>query len=339
MKIEQLDIGRGLILAPIAGVTGLPFRMISKQCGADLVYTEMISAAALIRSPGRSECYFMSRDDARPVAAQIFGADPDEMAHAAAFLSDEPVDLIDINMGCPVKKVVRSGAGAALLQDRSRALAIIRAVVRASRRPVTVKLRSGWDASDFCAVEMAQAAEAAGVSAVTLHPRTRAQVFRGRSDWGHIRQLKEAVTIPVIGNGDVRTPQDAKRMLCETGCDGVMIGRAALGNPWLFGRIRSFLMTGEEPPPTDPQTIGDTLIEHLRLEASIAGQGRAVLRMRKFAAWYSRGLHGAAAFRNRINGITGYPEFYEAVTDYFSMQTVRFDATGTFHGRQQERAF
>ncbi len=335
MKIEQLDVGQGLILAPIAGVTGLPFRKIAKGCGADLVFTEMISAAALIRNPRRSETYFMSRDDARPVAAQIFGADPHEMAHAAAFLSEEPVDLIDINMGCPVKKVIRSGAGAALLQDRPRASAIIRAVVRASRIPVTVKLRSGWDASEICAVEIAQAAEAEGVSAVTLHPRTRTQAFQGRSNWEHIRQVKEAVKIPVIGNGDVQTPADAKRMLLQTGCDGVMIGRAALGNPWIFSRIRAFLMTGEALPPPDPQTIMRTLIEHLTLEASLVGEARAVLRMRKFAAWYARGLHGAARFRHRVNGVTGYAEFCETAQDYFSMLTLQSDVTEPCHGRKQ----
>ncbi len=212
-------------------------------------------------------------------------------------------------------------------------------MVRASQRPVTVKLRSGWDASDICAVEMARAAEAEGVAAVTLHPRTRAQAFCGPSDWEQIRQVKEAVTIPVIGNGDVQTPHDARRMLLQTGCDGVMIGRAALGNPWLFGRIRAFLVTGEAPPGPDPQTIGKTLLAHLRLEASMAGKARAVLRMRKFAAWYSRGLHGAATFRNRINGATNYAEFCETVNDYFSALTAHCDATGSCHGRQQEHAF
>ncbi len=317
MKIGSLSLGLGLVLAPIAGITGVPFRLIARRSGADLVFTGMISSAALVRSFRKSGTVDLGNAEARPVAAQIFGGDPREMAKSAAWLSERGVDLIDINLGCPVKKVVRSGSGAALLRDLPRAEAILRSVVQASSKPVTVKFRSGWDEKSLCAVRIARIAEDAGVSAVILHPRTRTQGFRGKANWEHIRRVKDAVNIPVIGNGDIRTPEDARRMLDETGCDGMMIGRAALGDPWIFGRIRDVLLHGGRGMAPDPETIRKTLLEHLELEVKFSGEKRGVLRMRKFAAWYSRGLHGATGFRDRINKIVSYDDFREAVEVFF----------------------
>jgi nifR3 family TIM-barrel protein len=318
MKIGNVDIGQGLVLAPIAGVTDLPFRLLCRENGADLVYTELISAAAVTRNPDRSARYFMTSGAERPVAAQIFGADPAEMADAATMLSSQDVDLIDINMGCPVKKVVRAGAGAALLRDLPRARSIIRAVIGAVSKPVTVKFRSGWDASSICAVDLARMAQEEGVAALALHPRTKAQGFTGQAIWDHIGQIKDAVSIPVIGNGDIRTVNDAARMLRDTACDGVMVGRSAMGDPWIFGRIRAFLLTGSRALKPQPEEIERTFVRHLQMEVKLFGEKQGVVRMRKFAAWYTKGLFQSAEFRGRINRIVSYDEFLATVEAYFS---------------------
>jgi tRNA-dihydrouridine synthase B len=317
MKIGHLEIGMGLMAAPIAGVTGLPFRKIAHRLGADVVCTEMISSTALARSPKQAASHLPGGGEVRPVSAQIFGSQPEEMAKAAATISERGVDLIDINMGCPVKKVTRSNAGAALLRDLPRAAAIVRLVVRAASLPVTLKYRSGWDASSLCAVEVARMAEEEGVAAVILHPRTKTQGFGGRANWDHIRQVKERVSIPVIGNGDIRTPEDAAAMLRQTKCDGIMIGRAAMGDPWIFERIRTFLSTGVKPPKPDPGQILEILREHFEAEVAISGARRAVFRMRKFAAWYSRGLEGSALFRREINHVSSDADFRQRLQEYF----------------------
>ncbi len=317
MKIGSLNIGMGLIMAPMAGVTGFPFRRITHRLGADLVCTEMISAAALSRSPKICEPYLPHPMDARPISAQIFGAHPGEMAKAAAFLSERDVDLIDINMGCPVKKVIRSGSGAALLRDIHHAACVVRSVVRATPLPVTLKYRSGWDSETLCAVEMARMAESEGVAAVILHPRTKTQGFGGRSAWEHIEKVKAAVTIPVIGNGDIKTPEDAAEMFRRTGCDGIMIGRAALGDPWIFDRIRTYLLTGDVPPRPSPAEIHAVLRDQLTCEVELSGEARAVFKMRKFASWYSRGLPASTAFRDRINHVLTYEDFLGEMESFF----------------------
>ncbi len=317
MKINNLNLGLGLMLAPMAGITGLPFRVLARRNGADLVFTEMISATALVRNPKRSAQYILTLDEERPVAAQIFGANPGEMAEAAAILSEKDIDLIDINMGCPVRKVLKSGAGAALLRDLDRADELIRAVVRSTSLPVTVKMRSGWDRESLCAEELARMAEDAGAAALIVHPRTKMQGFGGHSDWEIIRKVKEAASIPVVGNGDLKTPEDAERMLRKTRCDGLMIGRSALGDPWVFERFRSYLLFGKACPGPDPETVRQTLLLHLKMEVELSGERRGILRMRKFAAWYSRGLPASAEFRGQINRQDGYDDFCEVVEEYF----------------------
>lgn len=318
MKIKDLDLGLGLVAAPIAGVSDLAFRLFARRNGADLVFTEMISSTSLARNPGRNAQQFMTCDEERPVAAQIFGADPAEMARAAAILSEKGIDLIDINMGCPARKVIRSGAGAALLRDIRKAVKVIQTVVQATDLPVTVKMRSGWDHDSLCAVDLALAAEDAGAAALTIHPRTKSQVFGGHSDWEVIREVKSSLKIPVIGNGDIKVPEDAERMFRETHCDGIMIGRAAMGNPWIFSSLRSLLLYGKADPRPDAETIKQTLLIHLRMEVELKGEKRGVPHMRKFAAWYSRGLPGAAEFRNRINRVDYAEEFRRVIEDYFS---------------------
>lgn len=318
MKIGDIDIGLGLVLAPVAGVTDLPFRSLCRRNGADLVYTELVSSAALTRNLERSARYFAMGREEHPVTAQIFGRDPGEMAEAAAILSAQGADLIDINMGCPVRKVIRSGAGAALVRDLPRARAIIRAVVAATPLPVTVKCRSGWDTESFSAVALARIAEEEGVSALALHPRTKKQGFGGRANWEHIRRVKKAVAIPIIGNGDVRDGDDAVRMLRKTGCDGIMIGRAAMGDPWVFNRIRAFLLHGSREALPEPETIKETFLEHLQMEIALCGERQGVLRMRKFGAWYTKGLPQSAGFRTRINGAVTESDCSREVETFFS---------------------
>jgi len=316
MKIKDLDLGLGLAAAPIAGVSDLAFRLLARRNGADLVFTEMISSASLTRNPGLNARHIMTDDEERPVAAQIFGADPDEMARAASILSEKGFDLIDINIGCPVRKVIRSGAGSALLRDIRKARKVIHAVVHATHLPVTVKTRSGWDQESLCAVDLALAAEDAGAAALTLHPRTKSQAFCGRSDWEIIRKVKASLKIPVIGNGDIKVPEDGERMFRETHCDGIMIGRAAMGNPWIFSSLRSLLLYGKADPRPDPETIKQTLLMHLKMEVELKG-GKGVPYMRKFAGWYSRGLPGSAEFRNRIHRVEHDEEFRRLVKEYF----------------------
>jgi len=243
MSILEILKNNALVLAPMAGITDFPFRVICKELGAGLVFSEMVSVEALIRDHKRT-CGMLHTDPAeRPVVFQVFGSKPASMAEAAHIVSQGEVDFIDINMGCPVPKILKSGAGSALLRNIGLAKDIMSAVVGASKVPVTVKIRLGWDAKNFVAVDLAQAAESVGITAVTVHGRTKAQGFSGHADWSMIKQVKNSVRIPVIGNGDVCTARDAKRMMDETGCDGVMIGRAIRGNPWIFREARQYLET------------------------------------------------------------------------------------------------
>jgi tRNA-dihydrouridine synthase B len=291
--------------------------MICRELGAGLLFSEMVSAEALIREHKRTRGMLHTHPAERPVAFQIFGSKPASMAEAAAIVSQGNIDFIDINMGCPVPKILKSGAGSALLRDIGLAREIMDAVVGSSRVPVTVKIRLGWDANSIVAVQLAQAAEAAGISAVTVHARTKAQGFSGRADWSMIRAVKEAVSVSVIGNGDVRSGRDARRMIDETGCDGVMIGRAVQGNPWLFREAKQYIETGLLPPEPTPAEREIVMLRHLKDMAALAGEDIGVREMRKHLCWYTKGLPGGAEFRERINRMSRVGDVERGVCDYF----------------------
>lgn len=318
-----MDFRGKLILAPLAGITDTTFRRLCREEGADIVVTEMASAKGILRSPGRTGRFLEYVPGERPVGAQIFGADPAEMGEAAAAVRALGFDFVDINMGCPVRKVTAGGAGAALLSDPPLAGRIVGAAVRAAGIPVTVKIRSGFGQQAGQYLEVAREAYAAGAAAVTLHPRTRGQMFSGRADWGQIARLKEEFPgRTVIGNGDVRVPADAARIVAETGCDAVMIGRAALGNPWFFAEAKHGMGSpaGHAPPDpfrSPPPAARKTLV--LRHgEEMWRRHGEAGIReMRKHLAWYSRGAPGAAAFRGQLVGVRTIGEFREAVERFF----------------------
>lgn len=303
------------ILAPMAGVSEQPFRVLAFRMGASLCPTELVSAQGLFRINERTLRYL--RFDAsveRPYSLQLFGGEPEVVAQAAVVGKKWGADIIDLNMGCPVKKVTKSGAGSALLCDAPRAAEIVRAVRAATGLPVTAKIRSGWDESRRNYLEMADALGGAGVAALAVHPRTRAQGYSGRADWSVLQELKHHVgdAFPVIGNGDVKSPADARRMLDETGCDFVMIGRGALGNPWLFRELRG----GEPPTPAERAAL---VAEHLRAHLAFVGaELPAVRQFRRHLGWYSRGLRGAAVFRTLVNTLASAEQVLDAAHDFFS---------------------
>ncbi|MDR3560013.1 MAG: tRNA dihydrouridine synthase DusB [Negativicutes bacterium] len=290
-----------IILAPMAGVTDLPFRLLAKEMGCSLVYSEMVSDKGLLYQNCHTEAMLKMTDQERPVALQIFGSEPENMAAAAKIVARAGADIIDINMGCPTPKIVKNGEGSALMRQPELAYEIMASVVAAVDVPVTVKIRSGWDEASINAVEMAKLAERAGIAAIAVHGRTRAQFYTGKADWQIIRQVKESVAIPVVGNGDVRTPEDARRLLTETGCDAIMVGRGAQGNPWIFRQIRHFLLTGERLPSPDVAERTEVLLRHLDMLVDVKGEYTAVREMRRHASWYTKGLRHAAEIRLRFN--------------------------------------
>jgi tRNA-dihydrouridine synthase B len=299
LKIGQTTLDSPLVLAPMAGITNHPFRLLCREQGAGLVVTELLSSHAIHYKNAKTFGMFDWSDNERPVSVQLFGGDPTLMAEAAAVVEENGADLVDLNMGCWVPKVAKNGAGAALLKDICLAADIVGAMVNAVKIPVTVKVRSGWDPSDTTAVRFAQKAEDAGAAAIAVHARFASQGFTGRADWSVIRRVKDAVTIPVIGNGDIETAQDAKRMLEETGCDGVMIGRAAVGNPWIFREVRTFLETGEHAlQPTLADRI-DVALRHIKMLAADpnVGEERAVKEMRGQLPQYFKGFAGVTKLR------------------------------------------
>ncbi|RJP18153.1 MAG: tRNA dihydrouridine synthase DusB [Candidatus Abyssobacteria bacterium SURF_5] len=300
-RIGNVGIIGKLVLGPMSGITDLAFRLVSKSFGCSLGYVPLVSAKALVLG-SRKTFELLETDPAeKPVAVQLFGGEPDVIGRAVEILKPYPFDLVDINMGCPAPKVAGHAGGSSLLRDPGLAAEIVRAAVQAAGKPVTAKIRSGWDERSTNAVEIALMLQEAGASAIVVHPRTKAQRFTGRANWNIIRQVKQAVRIPVVGNGDVSSPEDAKRMLEQTGCDLVMVARAARGNPWIFQRGNYFLQEGKTLPQPSPHVRVQTLIRHCTILAQYEGERTAALKMRKHAGWYIKGLQNAASARERIN--------------------------------------
>lgn len=304
LTIGNVVLDSPIVLAPMAGVTDLAFRRLCREQGCGLVVTEMVSAKAIYYHNKNTYQLMEVDPEERPISLQLFGSEPDLMAQIAHQAEAGPFDIIDVNMGCPVPKVVNNGEGSALMRDPKRAGEILRAMVKAVEKPVTVKFRKGFTLDEVNAVEFAKRAEDAGVAAVAVHGRTRSQFYSGEADWDIIRQVKEAVSIPVIGNGDIFSKEDAKNMIEQTGCDGIMVGRGARGNPWLFREIRAYLEDGTE---TAPPTLEERIQMILRHAADLAeqkGEPVAMREMRKHVAWYTAGLPHSSALRGKVNEVT-----------------------------------
>lgn len=305
MKIGNINIKNKVFLAPMAGVTDMAFRVICKEMGAGLVYSEMISAKGLYYEDKKTEKLMIIDERERPVALQIFGSDVDVMKKVTfEYLNKrEDIDIIDINMGCPTPKIVKNGDGSALMNEPSLIGRIVKGVVSVSAKPITVKIRSGWDDSSINAVEIAKIIEENGASAITVHGRTREQFYSGSANWDIIRKVKENTSIPIIGNGDIYSPEDGLRMLKETGCDAIMIGRGSRGNPWLFKRTVALLENGIYLPPPSASERINMCLEHLRSLCDLKGDRIGVKEMRKHITWYIKGIRDSAEMRNKINTI------------------------------------
>lgn len=314
-KIGSLELDSPLILAPMAGVTDQTFRLLCKEQGCSLAVTEMVSAKAICYNNRNTKMLMEVDQDERPISLQLFGSEPELMARIAAQVEDEPYDIIDVNMGCPVPKVVNNHEGSALMRDPKLAEEILRSMVRAVKKPVTVKFRKGFTEQEVNAVEFAKRAEDAGVAAVAVHGRTRSQFYSGEADWDIIRQVKEAVNIPVIGNGDIFCAQDAKNMREQTGCDGIMIGRGARGNPWIFREIREYLETGKAGTPPSKAERVEMIARHARMMKERKGERTAMREMRKHAAWYTAGLPNSSAFRGKMNDVETFAQLEELLEE------------------------
>lgn len=316
LNIGTVVLPNPVILAPMAGVTDRPFRKIVKQFNPGLLTGEMVSAAALHYNSQKT-CRLVEVDpEEHPVSIQIFGSDPVLMAEAAQIVQKHGADLIDINMGCPVPKIVKNGEGAALLRQLPLAREIIKAVVDSVQIPVTVKCRLGWDSSQLVAVRLAEIAEDCGAAAVAVHGRTREQFYQGQADWSQIGRVKRAVEIPVIGNGDVNSPVAAARLMSQTSCDGVMIGQAALGRPWIFNQVARYLENGQISAELELSRKFQIIDEHLRLQVEYSGESRGIKEMRKHLAWYFKGLPGSAAMRDLINTLGTFNQVEAAIWEY-----------------------
>lgn len=311
LVIGNITIKHPLALAPMAGVTDLPYRLLCKEQGAGMMCTEMVSAKGLYYGNRKSEPLMATDPKEIPVAIQIFGSDPEIMGQMAAKVNDGRFQMIDINMGCPVPKIVNNGDGSALMKNPELAGKVIKAVVDAVDIPVTVKIRKGFNDELINAPEMAQVAQENGAAAIAVHGRTREQYYSGEADWDIIRQVKEAVHIPVIGNGDVTSAEKAAEMRKITGCDGVMIGRGVQGNPWIFRELAEYDRTGTIPPRPTQEEIRNMMLRHARMQLEFKGEYLGIREMRKHVAWYVKGMKGAAKFRAQINQVESYEELEE----------------------------
>lgn len=308
MNIRNVKIDNPYILAPMAGVTDLPFRLLCKEQGAGLLCMEMISAKALQYKNKNTKALLAIHPKEYPVSLQLFGSDPKIISEQAKRIEELPFQILDINMGCPVPKVVKNGEGSALMKNPKLAYEIVYQTARAIQKPVTVKIRKGFDNTCINAVEIAKIIEEAGGAAVAVHGRTREQYYSGKADWEIIRQVKEAVSIPVIGNGDVTSGEKALEMRERTGCDGVMIGRGAQGNPWIFHELLEYDRTGKLPPRPSKEQIKETMLRHARLQLEFKGEYLGIREMRKHVAWYTKGMEGSAKLRDDINKVESYTE-------------------------------
>lgn len=317
MKIGTVTLDNNIILAPMAGVTDLPFRLLCKEQGVGMTCTEMVSAKAISFHNKNTEALLETAQQERPVSLQLFGSDPDIISEMAAYIEDRPFDILDINMGCPVPKVAGNGEGSALMRNPGLVAKIVEKTARATKKPVTVKIRKGFTQQEINAVEIAKIAEASGAAAVAVHGRTREQYYSGQADWDIIRQVKEAVRIPVIGNGDIDSAKKAKQMLEETGCDAVMIGRAVRGNPWLFREIRSYLEDGTLPERPSKDEVRAMMLRHARMQIEYKGEYIGIREMRKHISWYTAGYPGSAKLRGEINLVDSYEELERLLEEKF----------------------
>lgn len=320
MYLHKIEIGNvtlknNILLAPMAGITNLPFRIICEKFEPGLVCTEMVSSKGLFYKDEKTKKLLEMQDEKRPVAVQIFGNDIEAMSDAAKKVS-KIAEIVDINMGCPAPKVVKNGDGSKLMLDLERAKDIITAVVRNSSVPVTLKMRKGWDKEHIVAVELAKIAEENGICAITIHGRTREEFYTGKADWEIIKQVKQAVSVPVIGNGDIVTPEDAKNMLEQTNCDGIMIGRASIGNPWIFREVQEYLQDKQITKVTNEEKL-QMIVEHIEWQVAYLGENTGIKEMRKHLSYYLKNLPKAASIRQKVNQIETKNELVECLTEYF----------------------